>query len=99
MYEGISDLNRSWPAECPEDQNLTSIPQLQSHSAIVQINRLGEKVDANRGLVVQVEGVVHEAGNDRGFPNSLLPQEHKLVLVEGLTPGRHECVIYIRDIR
>ena len=56
-----------------------SVPELETHSAVVQVHGLGEKVDADGCLVCGVERVVHEARDDAGLAHALVAQEHQLV--------------------
>mmetsp|Transcript_6813 Transcript_6813/g.26330 ORF Transcript_6813/g.26330 Transcript_6813/m.26330 type:complete len:322 (+) Transcript_6813:165-1130(+) len=78
-HGGVPDVAGDEAAEAL----LTSgIPQLQAHCAVVQVHGLGQEVDANCGLIVLVEIVVHEPRDDRGLPHILVTQEHELVLRE-----------------
>ena len=43
-------------------------------------HRLGQEVDPDGRLVVLVEVVVHETGDDAGLPHALVSQEDQLVL-------------------
>lgn len=70
--------------------HLTSgIPQLQSYRPILQVHRLAEEVDTNGRLICRVEGVVHEAGDERRLAYGLLAKEDELVEMVGT--AAQEC--------
>ena len=43
------------------------VPELEAHGAVFEVHCLGEKIDADGGLVHVVERVVHEAGYQGGL--------------------------------
>mmetsp|Transcript_7344 Transcript_7344/g.17995 ORF Transcript_7344/g.17995 Transcript_7344/m.17995 type:complete len:252 (+) Transcript_7344:347-1102(+) len=58
------------------------VPELEADGAVFEVHGFGEEVDADGGLVVVVEFVVHEARDDGGFADGLVAEEDELVLGE-----------------
>jgi hypothetical protein len=56
---------------------------LQTHGAVLQIHGLGQEINANGRLVVSIEIVVHEACDDAGFTNGLVPEKDQFVFGQG----------------
>jgi hypothetical protein len=96
------------PPRPPVPQPSLPRAHLQPDGAVLEVHRLGEEVDADGGLVIRVEAVIHEPRDDRRLAHlrsghARLSQRRAALLepaaAHRLVPEKHQLVLCLRTRR